>query len=159
MKKIILAVFVVCLVAGWGTGQAFSQDKKVEFSWNLGIMSSYYGEELLSAFGFTLSPQVDIHVSKGFMIIPEFMFLMNISFSGGGCFPGVMFNFVGKGFFAGAGIVLPVAISHAIDVVELVPKINIGYRGAKITLTVYTITTFKEIFQWGLVGTSLGYRF
>ena len=158
MKKVMLMVLVVGLVAGLGTRQAFAQDKKVEFSLNLGAMT-FYGEESFSAFGLTLSPQVDIHVAKGFMISPEFMFVTDTHFSGVVGLPGVMFNFVGKGFFAGAGVALPVVISGEMGVGELVPKVNLGYRGAGITLTVYTITTFNEIFQWGLVGASLGYRF
>jgi len=158
MKKVGLVFLVMGMLAGAAAQQAYAQDKKVEFSLNLGAMS-FYGEESFSAFGLTLSPQVDIRVAKGFMISPEFMFVTDTSFSGVVGFPGVMFNFVGKGFFAGAGVVLPVVVSGEMGVGELVPKINLGYRGAKITLTVYTITTFNEIFQWGLVGASLGYRF
>jgi hypothetical protein len=67
MKKVMVLVLALGLVAGLGSRQAFAQDKKVEFSLNLGAMT-FYGEESFSAFGLTLSPQVDIHVAKGFMI-------------------------------------------------------------------------------------------
>ena len=159
MKKVSLVLLAVAMLAAAGAQQANAQDKKVEFSLNLGVMSFYGGEFSFSDFGLTLSPQVDIHVTKGFMISPEAMFLTDFEFSGVVGFPGVIFNYTGKGFFVGGGAVLPVAISGDVGVGELLPKFNIGYRGRRISLTVYTITSFNGIFQWGLVGASVGYRF
>jgi hypothetical protein len=159
MKKVGLVLFVVVMLAAGAAQEAYAQDKKVEFSLNLGVMSFYGGEFSLTDFGLTLSPQVDIHVTKGFMISPEAMFLTDIEFSGVVGFPGVIFNYVGKGFFAGAGVVLPVSISGEVGVGELLPKVNVGYRGRRVNLTLYTITSFNGIFQWGLIGASVGYRF
>lgn len=159
MKKVGLMVLVVGMLAGAAVQLAYAQDKKVEFSLNLGVMSFYGGEGSFSSFGLTLSPQVDIHVTTGFMISPEAMFLTDFEFSGVAAFPGVIFNYMGKGFFAGAGVVLPVSISGEVGVGELLPKLNIGYRGRRVNLTLYTITSFNGIFQWGLVGASVGYRF
>jgi len=159
MKKVGLVFLVLGMLAGTAVQQANAQDKKVDFSLNLGVMSFYGGEFSFSGFGLTLSPQVDIHVTKGFMISPEAMFLTDFEFSGVVGFPGVIFNYLGKGFFVGGGVVLPVAISGEVGVGELLPKFNIGYHGRHINLTAYTITSFNGIFRWGLVGASLGYRF
>ena len=158
MKKAVLAGLMAGLIAGLGSGPAFAQQKKVEFSLNLGVMS-FYGWESFSTFLLTLSPQVDIHVVKGFMISPEAMFITDFEFSGVAAFPGIIFNYEGKGFFIGGGAVLPVSISGEVGVGELLPKVNVGYRGKRINLTVYTITSFNGIFRAGLVGASLGYRF
>jgi hypothetical protein len=159
MKKVGLVLLAVVMLAGGAAQQANAQDKKVDFSLNLGVMSFYGGEFSFSGFGLTLSPQVDIHVTKGFMISPEAMFLTDFEFSGVIGFPGVIFNYEGGGFFIGGGAVLPVAISGDVGVGELLPKFNIGYHGRRINLTAYTITSFNGIFRWGLVGASLGYRF
>lgn len=159
MKKAVMVVLAAALIAGLGTSGAFAQEKKVEFSLNVGAMTFYGGEFSFSAVGLTAGPQVDIHVTKGFMISPDFMFLTDSHFSGLLGLPGVTFNYLGKGFFAGGGVVLPVAISGDVGVGELLPKLHLGFRGERVTLTVYTITAFNAIFEAGLVGASLGYRF
>jgi hypothetical protein len=159
MKKVAMALLVFGAAAAVASGPAWGQDKKVEFSVNAGVMTFYGSGFDVSGLGFTLSPQVDIRVAKGFMISPEFMFLTDSSFSGVIGLPGVIFNYVGKGFFIGGGAVLPVSISESAGVGELLPKINIGYRGGHINFTVYTITAFNGFFKYGLAGASLGYRF
>jgi len=154
MKKVVLAVLVVGLAAGIGTGQAFAQDKKVEFGLNLGFMTN------LEGFGVALSPQVDIHVTKGFMISPEAMVVTDFQFSGALLFPGVMFNYTGKGIFAGAGVVVPVMISdYWSGTGDLLPKLNIGYRGRHVNLTAYLLTSTARLFSENLVGATIGYRF
>jgi hypothetical protein len=157
MKRVVLAVLAVALAAGLGAGQAFAQEKKVEFSLNAGGMTVYGDEFAFDQWVLTVSPQVDIHVAKGFMISPEAMFITD--FTGVAVLPGVMFNYLGRGFFIGGGAVLPVSISEGLGVAELLPKINLGYRGAHFNFTVYTITSFRAFFRYGLAGAGIGYRF
>ena len=61
----------------------------------------------------------------------------------------MILNYTGKGgFFAGAGVVLPVMISEGeSDAGDLLPKINLGYRGNHINLTAYLITSTDEPVQ------------
>ena len=159
MKKVVLAVLVMGLAAGIGTGQALAQEKKVEFSLNAGAMTLIGGDISFAGVLLTLTPQVDIHIAKGFMISPEAMFLTDIEFSGVVALPGVMFNYLGKGFFAGAGIVFPVSITDGFGTGSLLPKVNLGYRGRHVNLTAYLITDTAAMFSINLVGASLGYRF
>jgi hypothetical protein len=154
MKKVVMAVMAIILVAAGGAGQAFGQDKKVEFSLNAGIM--IVSEDVAAA----LSPQVDIHVTKGFMISPEAMIATDFQFTGAFVFPGVMFNYTGKGLFAGAGAVVPIMISDFWSGAgDLLPKLNIGYRGRHVNLTAYLITSTARLFSENLVGATIGYRF
>jgi len=154
MKRVVLAVLVMGLAAGIGTGQAFAQEKKVEFSLNAGVM--IVSEDV----GIALSPQVDIHVTKGFMISPEAMAVTDFQFSGALLLPGVMFNYTGKGFFAGVGAVIPILISdYWSGAGDLLPKLNIGYRGRHVNLTAYLITSTARLFSENLVGATIGYRF
>jgi hypothetical protein len=159
MKKVVMAVLAAALMAGLGTTGAFAQEKKVEFSLNAGALTFYGGEFSFSDIGLTAGPQVDIHVTKGFMISPDLMFVTDTHFSGVLGMAGVTFNYLGRGFFAGGGAVLPFSISGEAGVGELLPKVHLGYRGAHVNLTVYTITAFNGIFKFGLVGAGLGYRF
>ena len=159
MKKVVMVVLAAALVAGLGTSAAFAQEKKVEFSLYAGALTFYGGEFTLTDIGLTAGAQVDVHVTKGFMISPDFMFVTDTEFSGVVGLPGVTFNYLGSGFFIGGGVVLPVAISGEVGVGELLPKVHLGYRGKRVTLSVYTITSFNMVFKAGLVGASLGYRF
>jgi hypothetical protein len=159
MKKVVLAVLMVGLAVGLGAGQAFAQEKKVEFSLNAGAMTLLGGDISFAGVLLTLSPQVDIHVAKGFMISPEAMFLTDVEFSGVIALPGVLLNYVGRGFFAGAGVVFPVSISDGFGTGSLLPKLNLGYRGRHVNLTAYLITDTAALFSLNLIGASLGYRF
>jgi hypothetical protein len=159
MKKVLMGVLLVGLLAAVAAAPAWAQEKKVEFGLHAGVMTWLESGESFSGVLLTLSPQVDIHVTKGFMISPEAMFLTDTHFSGLVALPGVMFNYTGRGFFAGAGVVLPVAISGGLDAGTLLPKLNIGYRGPHVTLTAYLITSTEALFSENLIGASLGYRF
>jgi hypothetical protein len=154
MKKAVLAVLVMGLAAGIGTGQAFAQEKRVEFSLNAGVM--IVSEDI----GMALSPQVDIHVTKGFMISPEAMIVTDFQFSGALLLPGVLFNYTSRGFFAGAGVVVPIFISdYWTGAGDLLPKLNIGYRGRHVNLTAYLLTSTARLFSENLFGATIGYRF
>lgn len=159
MKKVVVAMVAIGLAAGLGAGRAFAQDKKVELSLNAGAMTLLGGNISFAGVLLTLGPQVDIHVTKGFMISPEAMFLTDTEFSGFVALPGVTFNYLGRGFFAGAGVVLPVSISEGLGAGTLLPKFNLGYRGNHVSLTAYLITSTEAMFSLNLIGASLGYRF
>jgi len=160
MKKVgVILLVVVGMLAGAAVQQANAQDKKVEFSLNLGVMTYLGSEGSFSDVLLAFSPQLDIHVAKGFMISPEAMVITNFQFSGAIGLPGVMLNYTGKGFFAGAGVVLPVSITEDAGVGSIVPKINIGYRGKNVNLTAYLITSTQQMFSENLVGATIGYRF
>lgn len=159
MKKAVMVVMVIVMAAVWSAGQAFAQDKKVEFSLNAGAMTLLGGDISFAGVLLTLGPQVDIHVTKGFMISPEAMFLTDTGFSGVVALPGATFNYLGKGFFAGAGVVLPVSISDGLGAGNLLPKFHLGYRGRHVNLAAYLITSTEAMFSLNLIGASLGYRF
>ena len=163
MKKFMVTVLAVGLVVALGTGQAFAQGKKVEFSLNLGVMTDLGPDSSFSEALFTFAPQVDIHLSPALMLSPEIMVITDDSFSFDPLllYPGVLLNFTAKGgFFAGAGVVLPVVFWEGeSDTGDLLPKINLGYRGNHFNLTAYLLTDTESLFKYNLIGLSAGYRF
>ncbi|MBE3112786.1 MAG: hypothetical protein IMZ46_20120 [Acidobacteria bacterium] len=162
MKKVLLMVLVVGLVAGLGSRQAFAQEKKVEFSLNLGVMTDLSSEGSFSEVLFTFAPQVDIHISPAFMISPEVMVITDDSFGFDPflLYPGVILNYTSKGFFVGGGVVLPVIFWEGeSDTGDLLPKINVGYRGNHFNLTAYLLTDTHEFLKYNLIGLGVGYRF
>lgn len=112
---------------------------------------------------FTFAPQVDIHLSPALMISPEVMVITDDGFSFDPLmlYPGVLLNFTAKGgFFAGAGVVLPVIFWEGeSDTGDLLPKINLGYRGNHFNLTAYLLTDTESLFKYNLIGLSAGHRF
>ena len=163
MKKVMVTVLAVGLVAALGTGQAFAQGKKVEFSLNLGVMTDLGPDSSFSEALFTFAPQVDIHLSPALMLSPEIMVITDDSFSFDPLllYPGVLLNYTARGgFFAGAGVVLPVVFWEGeSDTGDLLPKINLGYRGNHFNLTAYLLTDTESLFKYNLIGLSAGYRF
>ena len=162
MKKAMVMVAAVVFLAGLAALPGFSQEKKVEFSLNLGVMTDLGSEGSFSEALFTFAPQVDFHVTRGFMISPEVMLITDDSFSFDPLllYPGVLLNFTSKGFFVGGGVVLPVIFwKDGTDTGDLLPKINIGYRGPHVNVTAYLLTDTHEFFKYNLVGLSAGYRF
>ncbi len=163
MKKVMVMVLAVGLVVALGTGQAFAQGKKVEFSLNLGVMTDLGPDSSFSEALFTFAPQVDIHLSPALMLSPEIMVITDDGFSFDPLllYPGVLLNYTAKGgFFAGAGVVLPVIFWEGeSDTGDLLPKINLGYRGNHFNLTAYLLTDTESLFKYNLIGLSAGYRF
>jgi len=163
MKKFMVTVLAVGLVVALGTGQAFAQGKKVEFSLNLGVMTDLGPDSSFSEALFTFAPQVDIHLSPALMLSPEIMVITDDSFSFDPLllYPGVLLNYTARGgFFAGAGVVLPVVFWEGeSDTGDLLPKINLGYRGNHFNLTAYLLTDTESLFKYNLIGLSAGYRF
>lgn len=163
MKKVMVMVLAAGLVVALGTGQGFAQGKKVEFSLNLGVMTDLGPDSSFSEALFTFAPQVDIHLSPALMLSPEVMVITDDGFSFDPLllYPGVLLNYTAKGgFFAGAGVVLPVIFWEGeSDTGDLLPKINLGYRGNHFNLTAYLLTDTESLFKYNLIGLSAGYRF
>jgi len=163
MKKVFSVLLALGLAAGLGAGQAFAQGKKVEFSLNLGAMTDLGSEGSFSDVLFTFAPQVDIHITPAFMISPEVMLITDKHFSFDPLlfYTGVLLNYTAKGgFFVGAGVVLPVAFwDGEADTGDLLPKINLGYRGNHFNVTAYLLTDTHDLFKYNLIGLSAGYRF
>ncbi len=163
MKKVMVMVLAVGLVVALGTGQAFAQGKKVEFSLNLGVMTDLGPDSSFSEALFTFAPQVDIHLSPALMLSPEVMVITDEGFGFDPLllYPGVLLNYTARGgFFAGAGVVLPVVFWEGeSDTGDLLPKINLGYRGNHFNLTAYLLTDTESLFKYNLIGLSAGYRF
>jgi hypothetical protein len=163
MKKVMMMVLAVGLVVALGPGQAFAQGKKVEFSLNLGVMTDLGPDSSFSEALFTFAPQVDIHLSPALMLSSEVMVITDDSFSFDPLllYPGVLLNYTARGgFFAGVGVVLPVIFWEGeSDTGDLLPKINLGYRGNHFNVTAYLLTDTESLFKYNLIGLSAGYRF
>lgn len=159
MKRIVSVALAVGVVFLSGFGSAYAQDKKVEFSLNVGAMTVLGGDISFGAVLLTLTPQVDILVAKGFLISPEVMFLTDTRFSGFAFLPGLVFNYLGNGFFVGGGAVVEVSVVDDMGARALLPKLNIGYRGRHVKLTAYLITFTEAMFSLNLVGVNFGIRF
>jgi opacity protein-like surface antigen len=163
MKRTMVVLLAVALLPGLGARQAQAQDKKIEFSLNLGAMTYVGGDaDFFSDILIMVSPQLDIHLAKRLMISPEVMLGTDFQFNGVYVFPGVILNYIGKGVFAGAGIIVPIAVNLGWWGAEVDPpglKLNLGYRGNHINLTAYLITEFQGMFSDNLIGVGVGYRF
>jgi len=157
MKRKLLMVMTVVLAVWMGTGVVFAQDRKTEIVLNVGTITTYGGELTFAGFAMAVGPQLNLHLTKGFMLSPEATLLTDFSDVVG--LAGVTMNYFGKGFFIGAGTVLPVSITMGLGVGELLPKVHLGYHGRKISLSIYMISSFNEFFRYGLLGANLGYRF
>ena len=162
MKKAMVMVVAVVFLGGSVALPGFSQEKKVEFSLNLGVMTNLDPDDSFSDLMFTFAPQVDFHVTRGFMISPEVMVITDDGFSFDPLllYPGVLLNYTSKSFFVGGGFVLPVMFwEDGTDTGDLLPKINIGYRGPHLNVTAYLLTDTHEFLKYNLIGLSAGYRF
>jgi hypothetical protein len=165
MKKVILAVVVAGLFAGAAVGQALAQEKKTEFSLNLGVQTDIWKGTSFDWAWFTVDARAGFALGRSFEVSPEVMFVLyNIEdYHSVLVYPGVMVNYKAGNFFAGAGVVLPIAFSGGeSDTGNLAPKINIGYKFGKFAITLYAITYTESGLKFldvNYVGATIGYRF
>lgn len=169
MKKVVLAVVVVGLVAGWGTGQAFAQGNKVAFSLNAGVQTNIFDGSSFDNVVFSVDGRVGYLLGRNIEISPEVMAVFSYAGlfdeSGGTLiYPGVMLNYRSGGFFGGIGAVLPWAFyGGESDTGNLAPKVNIGYKFPMgLQLTAYYLCWTEDgldLFDIGFGGITLGYRF
>ncbi len=168
MKKVVLAVLVIGLVAGWGAGQAFAQDKKIAFSLNAGVQTNVWQVSSFDKALFTLDGRLGIALGKSFEVSPEVMAVFSYlsAFGGSGgtiLYPGIVLNYRAGGFFGGIGAVLPWAFYEGdSDTGNLAPKVNIGYAFGNLQITAYFLAWTEEGLDFldaNWAGITLGYRF
>lgn len=167
MKKVVLGLLLVCLVAGGAFAQA--PEKKWAFSLNVGIQTNLWrGSSFEEAQG-TVDLRAGYRIGRSFEISPEVMFATGYKFHTDFSFlyPGVMLNYVGKDFFVGAGAVIPVAFgSGDSSSGNPAPKFHIGYMHNHVQLTAYIIMytendpySYWNFPHFNFVGATVGYRF
>lgn len=162
MKKLVVAVLVAVL--GAAAVPAMAQGKAA-FSLNLGVQTNVWSGTSFDNAWFTLDARVGFGLGKSFEISPEVMYAVDDSFdfSIGWLYPGVLVNYKSGGFFAGAGVVLPVVFREGeSDTGNLSPKINLGYDFGNIKLTGYFLVfneTGIDFFDMNQAGVTIGYKF
>jgi hypothetical protein len=165
MKNVVLGLLVMGLVTGGLFAQA--PEKRWSYSFNFGLQTNLWrGSSFDEAQG-TVDLRVGYRLGKSFEISPEVMYATGYKFhfDYGFLYPGVMLNYLSKGFFIGAGAVIPVAFGHGSSSSgNPAPKINIGYYHNHLQLTAYIIMYTENDPYWGFphfnfVGASVGYRF
>jgi hypothetical protein len=166
MKKVGLVLLVaVGMLAGAAVQQANAQDKKVEFSLNLGIQTNVWDGTSFDGASYTLDGRLGIALGKSFEISPEIMYVFDNVFEGDVNFlyPGVMLNYKNGNFFIGAGAVLPIAYAEGdSDTGKIAPKVNVGYKFGMLMMTVYAIAWTESDINFldvNFVGITLGYKF
>jgi hypothetical protein len=161
MKKVLGVLLVIGLLAGGAGQKAMANGKKVEFSLNLGVMTDLTSESSFSDVLYTLGAQADISLGSSFKLSPEVQVITyRFHFDYVLLDPGIILNFTSKGFFAGAGIILPIVVGEGeSDTGKISPKFNIGYSGRHVILAGYLITDTENFFEYNLIGVSIGYKF
>jgi hypothetical protein len=165
MKKVMAGLLVMGLLAGWALAQA--PEKKVTFSVNLGLQTNLWRGSSFDLTLGTLDVRAGIRLGRSFEISPEFMYVTGHKFhlDYGYLYPGVVVNYVGKNFFVGAGVVLPVVYGGGdTSSGNPAPKFNIGYIHDHLMLTAYIIMYTENDDYWGFphfnyIGGTVGYRF
>lgn len=169
MKKVVLVFLVAGLVAAGALQPAWGQEKKAQFSLNVGVQTNVWEGTSFDKGLFTADARVGLRLGRSFEISPEvmavFSYLKMFEGSGGTLlYPGVMLNYRAGNFFAGAGAVLPWAFFEGeSDTGNLAPKVNIGYTFPNgLQLTAYYLCWTEEdvnLFDAGFAGLTIGYRF
>jgi hypothetical protein len=172
MKKVTLLVLAVGLFAGAAVEQAQAQGKRMGLSLNLGVQTNietgWEGTTSFDKVMFIVDARAGVSLGKSFEISPEVMAVFNAPFyffenHGWLLYPGVLVNYRAGGFFAGAGVVKPLAFSAGeAETGNFAPKINIGYRSGKFQVTVYFIAWTEEWHKFldvNWAGIMLGFRF
>jgi hypothetical protein len=169
MKKVFSALLVIGTLVIAAARPAWAQDKKVAFSLNAGIQTNIFNGSSFDKVVFTADGRVGLRLGRGFELSPEVMAVFSYGrlFGGSGgtlLYPGAMLNYRTKGFFIGAGAVLPWAFYGGdSDTGRIAPKINIGYTFPNgVQLTAYYLCWNEEginLFDIGFAGVTIGYRF
>lgn len=168
MKKVLMVLLVIGVVAAGAVGPAWSQGRKVDFSLNAGVQTNIFAGSSFDKIWFTLDGRFGILVTKSFEISPEFMGVFHYGFGDGPfgtiLYPGIMLNYRSEmGFFVGAGAVLPWAVSKdSSETGRIAPKVNIGYSYGRIQLTAYFIAWNEQgidFLDMNFAGVTAGYRF
>jgi len=166
MKKAIMGMLVIGIVAGLAVAPAWSQ---VGFSLNAGVQTNIWDGSSFDKAVFTLDARAGIGLGRALEISPEVMAVFNYgSYFDSDVnvwllYPGVMVNYMAGSFFFGAGAVLPISFGEGeSDTGNIAPKINIGYRFGRLQVTAYMIMWTEsgmDLFDVNWAGLTLGYRF
>lgn len=165
MKKVMTVVLAVALMAGLAATGAWAQVKKVDVSLNLGVQTNIWSGTSFDNAWFTLDLRVGIALGRSFEISPELMYATDdsLDFSWSNLYPGVLVNYKSGGFFAGAGIVLPIGFGEGeSDTGNPAPKVNVGYDFSSFKVTAYFIAFTESginFLDMNQAGVTLGYRF
>ncbi len=129
MKKVMLGLLVVGLLAGGLFAQA--PEKKWAFSVNLGVQTNLWRGSSFDEAQATVDLRAGYRIGKSFEISPEVMYATGYKFHTdfGFLYPGVMLNYLAKGFFVGAGAVIPVAFGQR--------QLQLGQPGSQDQCRVY----------------------
>ncbi len=168
MKKMLMVVLAIGVVAAGVVGPAWGQGTKVNFSLNAGVQTNIWQGTSFDKAWFTLDARAGIMVGKSFEVSPEFMGVFHYGFDDGPfgtvLYPGVMLNYRSEGgLFLGVGAVLPWIIFEGDSTTDRIsPKVNIGYSFGHLQVTAYFIAVNEEgvdFFDLNFAGVTVGYRF
>ena len=169
MKKVVLVFLVAGLMAAGALQPAWGQEKKAQFSLNVGVQTNVWEGTSFDKALFTADARVGVQLGRSLEISPEVMAVFSYAkfFEGSGgtlLYPGVLLNYRAGNFFVGAGAVLPWAFWEGeSDTGNIAPKVNIGYTFPNgLQLTAYYLCWTEEdlsLFDAGFAGITVGYRF
>ena len=157
MRKVFSSLLVMGLLLGGIFQQAQAQDKKLAFNLNIGAQTNSSFDA--GFFRITLGVGLDFLLGEKIIISPEFQscfhdfetYLLN---------PGAILNLRFNNFFVGGGLILSfMYYENDFENVQLLPKINAGYRSNYTKLTIYLIPPFKDFPREILLGASIGIVF
>jgi len=165
MKKAMMGLLSVGIIAALTVAPAWSQGRKTEMSLNLGVQTNIWNGTSFDNAWFTLDLRVGVPLGAKFELAPELMYATDdsLDFSWHNLYPGVLVNYRSGGFFAGAGLVLPIGFGEGeSDTASPSPKINLGYNVGKFKLTAYFLMFLDsglDFLDMNQAGITLGYRF
>ncbi len=170
MRKLSVAVLAVLVFAAALDAQAPDSAKpraktpaKSEFSLSVGAITDLEFDRYWSG-GFntllmTVTPRADKTIARNMTFSMEIFSIFGFS-SWALLSPGFSLNYERKGFFAGAGFVVPILVAEGGGGVEIpTPKFTLGIKKGGLMLSLYWLTSFRSFMGYNGVGASIGYRF
>ncbi|MFC2158486.1 hypothetical protein ACFLT9_11675 [Acidobacteriota bacterium] len=159
-KKIII---VLCLIAVFLMlhQSASAQYDRVNLAMTFGTVTD--DSFSFSPFLWTAGLNLDFWISESFIISPE-CHIINSGFDFGAFIlaPSVLFNMDLGGFIIGGGVTKYFLIGSEISgapASDFALKLNTGYIGEGIRLTVFLVTSFSSLFSSNTLGANLGFYF
>ncbi len=156
MRKALLLFLAMTVLAGAALAQAPA--RRAVFSVGAGLL--YDSEEPgLAQWG--LNFWVGFRLGRHFMISPEMMFAGSAGHSF--FYPGLILNYLGRQWFAGAGLVQPVEMVGQGDT-SLSAKFVLGYGGGSMIFSGFFMGSletdqYRSLFEHYRIGVTLGFRF
>jgi hypothetical protein len=165
MKKMVMVLLVLAVAAAAAVPPAWSQDRKTQVSLNLGVQTNIWHGTSFDNAWFTVDLRVGVPLGAKFELAPELMYATDdsLEFWWHNLYPGILLNYRSGGFFAGAGVVLPIGFGEGeSDTASPSPKINLGYDIGRLKLTAYFLMILDsglDVLDMNQAGVTLGYRF